>query len=58
MSRGTRGVVTLLGFAVYTGALVMQCEMQGWERIVVAMIGGAGLAACGIVRWGMPSPGE
>lgn len=53
-----RGGVTLLGFAVYTGALVTQCGMHGWERVVVAMIGGAGLAACGIVRWGMPGSGE
>jgi hypothetical protein len=55
MSQNMRGVITLLGFAVYTGALVAQCEMHGWARIAVAMVGGAGLAVCGIMRWGMPA---
>ncbi len=59
MSRNARDAVGLLGFVVYSGALVAFVDGPGgWPRLVAALVGGAGILAAVNAWRGNSRPGE
>lgn len=58
MSRNVREAVGLIGFVVYSGALVAFVDgPSGWPRVLAALVGGTGILAA-VNAWRGISPTE